>query len=210
MLSTLLLLLAVLAPPVDRPVADPQAPVVIGLHGRGDTPENFSHVADSLGPQLHWVFLRGPLQWKPDMQGSQWFDRQSPDGGKAALAAAETLISQQVKAAGKKPVALVGFSQGCMLAAQYVAAHPDEIRAVLCFGGMLFAPVRVPPGKHAVQIRFIHGKNDPMVAFAKGEEAATTLQKAGLNATLTPHEGGHVIPQPLTPQLRVWLAERLR
>ncbi len=210
MVSLFLTLLAVLAPLVDRPVADPNAPVVIGLHGRGDTPENFSHVADGLGPQFHWVFPRGPLLWKADMQGSQWFDRQTPDGGAAALRTAMALVEAEVQKAGKKPVALVGFSQGCMLAAHFVATHPDQVRAVLCFGGMLLAPVRVPAGKHAVEVRFIHGHADPMVPFAKGEEAVATLQKAGLNATLTPHDGGHVIPQVLVPQLRAWLTQKLK
>ncbi len=208
--SLLLLFLAALAPLVDRPAADPNAPVVIGLHGRGDTPENFSHVADRLGPQFHWQFPRGPLAWKPDMQGSQWFDRQAPDGGRAALQAALDLVALQVQQAGNKPVALVGFSQGCMLAAHFVAAHPDAVRAVLCFGGTLIAPVHVPPGQHAVQIRFVHGKNDEMVPFAKAQEAVAILHKAGLNVTLTSHEGGHVIPPQLTPELRGWLAARLK
>lgn len=210
MWSLLFTLLAVAAPLVDRPAGDPNAPIVIGLHGRGDTPENFSHVADRLGPQLHWQFPRGPAAWKPDMQGSQWFDRQTPDGGQAALQASLDLVAAQVRQAGKKPVALVGFSQGCMLAAHYSAAHPDQVRAVLCFGGMLIAPIHVPPGKHAVQIRFVHGKNDPMVPFAKAQEAVAVLRKAGLDAMLTSHDGGHVMPPQLLPELQTWLVARLR
>ena len=206
----LLSALALVAAVVDRPAADANAPIVIGLHGRGDTPENFRHVADRLGSEWHWQFLRGPLPWKPDMQGTQWFDRQTPDGGQAALQAAIQQVAAQVRLAGKKHVALVGFSQGCMVAAHFAAAHPDQVRAVLCFGGMLIAPIHVTPGKHALQIRLIHGRNDPMVPFAKAEEAVATLQRAGLNATLTAHDGGHVIPPQLVPELRTWLAERLR
>ncbi len=209
-MSTLLLTLVLaLLPVVDQPAADANAPIVIGLHGRGDTPENFRSVAERLGPQLHWQFPRGPLQWKPDAPGAQWFDRQSPDGGKAALQAALALVAAQVAKAGKKPVALVGFSQGCMVAAHYVAAHPDQVRAALCFGGMLIAPVQVPRGRHAVQIRFVHGTHDPMVPYANAQEAVAVLRKAGLDATLTTHEGGHVIPQQLTAELKTWIASRL-
>ena len=210
-MTTLLFFLSLLvAPAIDRPVADPNAPVVIGLHGRGDTPENFSHVADSLGPRLHWVFLRGPLPWKPDMAGSQWFDRQTPDQGAAALQASLALLDAQVKKAGNKPVALVGFSQGCMLAAHYAAAHPDQVRAVLCFGGMLIGPVHVPAGKHRVALRFVHGRADPMVPFAQAEEAVRVLKGSGLQVTLTEHPGGHTIPQKLTAELSTWLADQLR
>jgi phospholipase/carboxylesterase len=232
MWSVFLTLLIAVLPVVDRPVADPNAPIVIGLHGRGDTPENFSHVADGLGPQFHWQFPRGPLDFVAGNSGSPvhcyragpehprlqvfgggpacWFDRQASDGGHAAIIAAMDLVATQVRAAGKRPVALVGFSQGCMLAAHYAAAHPDQIRAVLCFGGMLVDSIQVRPGKHAVQIRFIHGKNDQMVPFTKATEAVAILHKAGLDVTLTEHAGGHVIPPQLVPELRGWLADRLK
>ncbi len=230
-----LLLLTLLAAPtsvVDRPAADPNAPIVIGLHGRGDTPENFSHIADSLGPQFHWLVPRGPLEFAPGKAGSPprcgravpeqsrlqafgggpacWFDQQTPDGGKAALATALDVVAAQVRLAGKRPVALVGFSQGCMVAAQYVAAHPQQLRAVLCFGGRLMQPIHVPQGPHAVQIRFVHGKNDPLVPLAKAKESVEILRKARLSATLTEHDGGHVIPRQLTPELAAWLAAQLR
>ncbi len=223
-----LTILAVLAPFVDHPGATANAPVIIGLHGRGDTPEGFSHLADRLGPQFHWLVPRGPLDFVQGPAGAVhcvpadphhprqmpgpacWFDRQTPDGGQAALQEALELVDAQVRVAGKKPVALLGFSQGCMLAAHYVAAHPDRVRAVLCIGGMLLAPVHVPAGKHAVQVRFVHGKSDPMVPFASAQEAVATLQKAGLRVTLTTHDGGHVIPAALTPELNAWLAAQLQ
>lgn len=207
--ALLLVTLLALAPLVDRPGSRPDAAIVIGLHGRGDTPENFSHIADSLGPQFHWLVPRGPLPWKRDMVGAQWFDQQMPDGGKAAMATALNVVAAQVRLAGKKPVALVGFSQGCMVAAQYVAAHPQQLRAVLCFSGRLMEPIHVPQGPHAVQIRFVQGRNDPLVPLAKAKESVEILHKAGLNATLTVHEGGHVMPPQLMPELRAWLQAQL-
>jgi len=210
MLHWLLTLLVALPPIVDMPSSQANMPLVIGLHGRGDTPENFSQAARRLGTDLHWLFLRGPLPWKADLQGTQWFDRQTSDGGKAALDAAIALVDGQVRKAGKKPVGLVGFSQGCMVAAHYTATYPDRVRAVLCFGGMLIAPVRVPAGKHAVQLRFIHGRNDPMVPIAKAREAVQILRDAGLQIVLTEHEGGHSMPPQLLPELRLWLLAQLR
>lgn len=208
--SLFLLFLALVAPVVDHPGTTANAAIVIGLHGRGDTPENFAGIATSLGPQLHWLVPRGPLPWGQGLVGAQWFDLQVPDGGKAALQTALDVVASQVRAAGKKPVALVGFSQGCMLAAQYAAAHPDQLRAVLCFGGRLVGPIAVPQGHHAVQIRFVHGRKDPMVPLAKAVDAVATLRKAGLNATLTEHDGGHTMPPQLMPELRAWLADRLK
>ena len=148
---------------------------------------------------------RGPLPWRADLQGSQWFDRQTPDGGQAALTAALALVDAQVKAAGKRPVALVGFSQGCMLAAHYVAVHPDRARAVLCIGGGLILPVQLPRGKYTAPIRFVHGTADTMVPIALARQAVATLKAGGVPATLTEHPGGHVIPPQLTPELRAWL-----
>ena len=201
----LLFVLGVTSAPIDRPGATPDAPIVIGLHGRGDSPENFRGVADRLGPALHWQFLRGPLPWRPDLAGSQWFDRQVPDGGKAAMDAAVKLVDAQVTAAGKTPVALVGFSQGCMLASQYVAAHPDRVRAVLCFGGGFVLPAAVRPGKHKVQVRYVHGTADTMVPIQLARDAVATMQRGGVAATLTEHPGGHIIPPQLVPELRAWL-----
>ena len=74
----------------------------------------------------------------------------------------------------------------------------------------MLAPIHVPAGRHAVEIRFVHGKNDKMVPFAKASETVAALRKAGLNATLTEHDGGHVMPPQLLPELRAWLAERLK
>lgn len=200
-----LLFLLLTTPIVDHPGPRPDVPVVIGLHGRGDTPENFSHVADRLGPQFHWIFPRGPLQWKPGLEGTQWFDRQAPDGGHTALEDALKLLEKQVKLAGKKPVAIVGFSQGCMLALAYVTRHPQQVRGVLCVGGMLLETPHVPPGPHRTPILLVHGVNDPLVPIQKAREALKFLQEAHFPVKLLEHPGGHVIPPERASELRAWL-----
>ena len=65
--------------------------------------------------------------------------------GLIRLAAAMDLLQQEIRQAQPRPIALLGFSQGCMLAAQFVALHPDQVRAVVCIGGALKLPVSPPP-----------------------------------------------------------------
>ncbi len=188
------------------PDALPGGPLVIGLHGRGDSPEHFSAIAARLGPRFAWRFLKAPLAWR---ENTQWFRNDSADGGRQDVQAALALIDAHVRQARGRKVALVGFSQGCMIAAHYAAAYPGSLAAVLCAGGALvFPPADVPPGPKPA-VLFVHGTEDPIVPLSRAREARQQLENRGLPSEFLEHAEGHSLPDAETPRLREWLERQL-
>ncbi len=190
------------APP-DAPAG---GPLVIGLHGRGDTPEHFSGLSSRLGPRLGWRFLKAPLAWK---ENSQWFRMDASDGGRADLDQALDLVDAHVRSAGSRKVALVGFSQGCFVAAHYAALHPQRIAAAICAGGgLVYSPPELAPGPRPAML-FFHGSEDAVVPISRAKEAKQQLENRGMACELIVHAEGHSLPEAELPRLRAWLERHL-
>lgn len=188
------------------PDALPNGPLVIGLHGRGDSPERFSAIAARLGPRFAWRFLKAPLAWR---ENTQWFRNDASDGGRQDVLDTLALIDAHVRQARGRKVAIVGFSQGCMVAAHYAAAHPSSIAAVICAGGALvFPPSEVPAGAKPAMV-FVHGTEDPIVPLSRAREARQQLENRGLPSEFVEHAEGHSLPEAEMPRLREWLERQL-
>lgn len=203
--------------PTERPAAGTETkvggPLVIGLHGRGDTPEQFSNLAARLGPAWSWRLLKAPLPWR---EHTQWFQMDAADGGKADLAAAVALLDAHVRSARGRKLALVGFSQGCMLAAHYVATQQSRgeraADAVLCLSGALPHPVQpqASPAPSPPAMLMVHGTDDAIVPVDRARDAVRQLAQAGVPAELREHAEGHNIPDALLPSLQAWLHAKLQ
>lgn len=189
------------------PNAEPRRPLVLGLHGRGDSAGNFAAIAGRLGPELAWRFLEAPL---PFRENTQWFRVDAPDGGKADLADSLALVEAHVRSAKGRKVALVGFSQGCFLAAHFAAAHADTIDAVLCIGGGLVYPPEVAKTAKKPAILFVHGTEDRVVPIQRGRDAKALLESHGLPCEWLEHAEGHVVPESEIARMRGWLETKLR
>lgn len=188
------------------PDAQPGGPLVIGLHGRGDSPEHFSAIAARLGPRFAWRFLKAPLPWR---ENTQWFRKDAADGGRQDVLDTLALIDAHVRQARGRKVALVGFSQGCMVAAHYAAAFPGSVAAVVCAGGALvFAPADVPPGPKPAML-FVHGTEDAIVPLSRAREARQQLDNRGLPSEFIEHGEGHTLPEAELPRMRDWLERQL-
>lgn len=188
------------------PQAQANGALVFGLHGRGDTASNFAAIAPKLAPNHAWRFIEAPL---PFRENTQWFRMDAPDGGKADLIAATALLQAHIRSARGRPVALVGFSQGCFMAAHFAATHPQEVRAVLCIGGGLVFTPEVPPSTLKPVFLFVHGIEDTVVPPARARQAKQVLENSGFACELLEHSEAHVIPEGELGRLRAWLEHRL-
>jgi len=202
----------VAAPP--GPAAPGGVPVVIALHGRGDTAEHFSALAARMGGRFSWRFLQAPL---PFADGRAWYRAMQADGGRADMEAALAYVDAHVGAAGE-PVALLGFSQGCYVAAHYAASHPDSaVRAVLCIGGSLlatplFKPVAKGPAQAAPRqaaLLFVHATDDAVVPLEAAKAAVKKFLDNGRSAELLEHSEGHTVPESEIERMRAWLERNL-
>ncbi len=177
-----------------EPVSGETRSVVVFLHGYGANGADLLGLADPLGEHLPDTLFVAPdapeacagapfgFQWFP----IPWIDGSSQEDSEAGLlAAAEDLnafldtlmVDEDVM---PEQVAVVGFSQGTMMALQVIPRREDSVAGIVGFSGRLLRPellvdevVVRPP------VLLVHGDQDDVVPPQSLPEAAEALQKAG-------------------------------
>lgn len=167
------------------------APLVIALHGNGDTPNNFFDTLFKDAPvNARILLIRGPLKHG---SGYGW-----PMSGEGVELWGETLadivprLAEAYDSLGK-PV-LIGFSAGGFMAYYQAAAHPDVYSAIIPVSGGLDAS-RLPdplPENTTTLILAFHGTDDEVISFSRGKSAARLLEENGRDIEFTPLPGSHL------------------
>lgn len=193
------------------PPASGRAPqsMVILLHGYG------SNGADLMGLVPYWrdalpdtVFL-GPDAPQPcpgAPGGYQWWsltDLRPESRAAGARQAAPTLdafLDAQLAAHGLTAdrLALVGFSQGTMLALHVGPRRAERLAGIVGYSGMLADPA-APPAELASKppVLLVHGDADPMVPIAAFHQADAVLRAQGFDLQTHVSPGlGHSIDEP--------------
>lgn len=162
--------------------------LVILLHGVGSNREDLISLAPYWAPALPDAEFVSPDALEPfDMApyGRQWFSLQSFEpafmaaGAAAAGPKLNAWIDGQRDARGltDADVALVGFSQGSMMAMHCALRRPNPVACVLGYSGRL---VEVDDLAPKVQSRppmlLVHGVMDPVVPFASLEISENLLK----------------------------------
>lgn len=199
---------------VDAVVGTPpdDAPLIIGLHGRGDRPTSFERtLAGAPGP-FHASFPQAPL---PFRDGFTWWAA-TTKGDAAALSHAVLGAAEQVaayiQAASPTGDAVVyGFSQGGYLSFALATHHPDQVRKAISVGGGLPAPAwpdALPPDPPELVV--LHGDADPVVPADGATAAAAHLTALGWPVEVEIYPGvGHRMPEPIRARVHQELADAL-
>ena len=180
--------------------------MVVFLHGYGSNGE------DLIGLAPHWrealpqtVFLapNAPQLCPGAPGGYQWWALTdlSRDGRAAgvrqAAAAVTAYLDVQLTRYGlpDEKLALVGFSQGTMMALHVGPRRARALAGIVGYSGMLADPdalaaeVRTRP-----PVLLVHGEADPMVPFTAMAQAGTTLSALGFEIATHASPGlGHSI-----------------
>lgn len=174
----------------------PEAPkaLVVFLHGYGADGSDLLSLADVLGPHLPGVAFAAPDAPEPcagNPYGRQWFpipwlDGSSEEAARQGLALAardlNAFLDELLSAEGLSPdrLALVGFSQGAMMAMHVAPRRPVPVAGVVAISGRLLEHesladevVARPP------VLLIHGDEDQVVPFANMEFAGQMLVRNG-------------------------------
>ena len=176
--------------------------LVVFLHGYGADGNDLIELGRqwrALMPEVGFVSPNAPER-SPETMGRQWFalSNRPPDdpGGGAerwngavkARGAIDAFLDAELERLGldDSKLALVGFSQGAMMALHVGLRRPRAPAAILGFSGLLVGPEhlseatardahgRTPP------ILLVHGDQDPMIPFEAMFMAAEALAQASI------------------------------
>ena len=167
--------------------------VVVFLHGYGADGADLLGLADPLAPHLPGTAFyapNAPERCVNNPMGYQWFpipwmDGSSEEQAKASAAQSfqdinaflnKVLVDEGIPA---DRLALVGFSQGTMMAQSVAPQRVPEIAGVVGFSGRLIDPEQAVDAKTRPPILLIHGDEDPVVPFDSMGIAGEALQNAG-------------------------------
>jgi phospholipase/carboxylesterase len=177
--------------------------LVVFLHGYGADGNDLIELGRqwrALMPEAAFVSPHAPERSPAAPMGRQWFalSNRSPDdpagdserwqGAVKARAAIDGFLDAELKRLGldDSKLALVGFSQGAMMALHVGLRRPRAPAAILGFSGLLIGPERLseatardargaPP-----PILLIHGDQDPLIPFEATFMAAEALAAASI------------------------------
>jgi phospholipase/carboxylesterase len=189
-------------------VGDPNAKVaVVMLHGREMCGADLSPFATSLAKDAYWMFPDAPLPaarartwWPIDSEqrlralhaGPMELSAMDPPGRADARAFLDAIVQPLAQ-----PFVLAGFSQGGMLAMDYVL-HGGKRPAALA----LLSSTRIAIADwtdHGDALRDLpvlvaHGHDDRELSFRAGELLRDFAGDHGARVTWLPFDGGHQLP----------------
>jgi len=189
-------------------------PLIVALHGLGDSPENFIGLYAEMGLRVRIAAAAG---LDPMGDGYSWF----PSRAEAPTAqwvagirrAADAVIPAVRDLARQHPTCglpvVSGFSQGGMLSYAIVARPDGGVAAALPVGGLL--PRELWPEARAIggllpAVYAFHGTGDERVPFAMDQAANDAFRAVGYHAELRPYPGvGHTV----SPMMQADLKQRL-
>ena len=199
---------------VARPEGQAQQLMLL-FHGIGSTAQDLVPLGQALAgefPQAFIVSVAAPLP-STTGGGRQWFsvldisEENRPERVEAALPAfVETVAHWQRQAGvGTDAVALVGFSQGGIMALESTRDQPAIAGRVISIAGRF---AKLPTAANAgTTLHMFHGKLDPVIPYGYTVEAAQHLVNIGadITADVVPHVGHQI-----NDEIVDLLIERLR
>ena len=190
-------------------------PVLVLIHGLGDTPNDFIHLTDGLDTPRRELALRGFDAYNGSFgDGWSWFPVRVRDRNAEALAdgiqAAAAKIAGELRALNvreqqpNRRFIVSGFSQGGMLSYALAVHHSEIIASSVPISGWLPPSLipDTPDAANASPIFALHGADDQTVPYASTKSAVATLQARGARVELTTFDGvDHEIPRQMRDAL---------
>lgn len=187
------------------------AQLLVLLHGWGASAADMAPLAQVLRRRLPQAAALAPEGFEPldgtgaaQLAGRQWFSLAGIDEASrpARVAAVLPRLADWVRAAQaatgvpEQATALVGFSQGAILALELAQAHDGIAGRVLAFAGRYAALPEAAPRE--TTLHFFHGADDAVIPAAQARAAIERLAALGGDATIDIATGvGHEIPPAL-------------
>lgn len=179
--------------------------LVILLHGVGSNGADLATLADAWRRVLPNADFEAPDAPLPAGRGPgrQWFgvngvtEANRPERVVAAREGFDKTLGDVIAAHGlvgqPKRIALVGFSQGSIMALDAFASGRWPVAAIVAFSGRLASPEPLTPAE-GTRVLLIHGDADPVMPMSESIRASTALKALGVDAACRILPGvGHTI-----------------
>jgi phospholipase/carboxylesterase len=179
--------------------------LLIMQHGVGSSGADLApigqHIAQNIGAQCESP--DAPQPYDLGATGRQWFSiagvtkANRPIRVVATRASFDATLAEIIEAHGLQNqlhnVALIGFSQGAIMALDAVASGRWQVGAVVAFSLRLATPAPLTPALKT-PVLLIHGTTDPVMPISEATTAEAALTAAGMQTTLHLMPGvGHTI-----------------
>jgi phospholipase/carboxylesterase len=191
-------------------------PLVIALHGRGDTADGFTRAFRGMPTRARVLLLRAPI---PEGDTAAWFTFAPVDTwsrvasdllalADRVVATIDALPPEQRSA----PPIVTGFSQGAMICYALALRHPTRFAAFHPVSGALSEEMlRTDPGDpaHTPPIVAFHGTRDEIIPLDAEQGAIDRLRARGFRAELHPHDATHWLDGEMRADLWRTIAHEL-
>ena len=192
------------------------------LHGLGDSRHGWKAVAPMLGLDgVGWIFVEAPDRY---FDGFSWFGLALPDLKPVAAdvlrsrALLRELLEHLERERGIpcERIALLGFSQGCLMTMDLALRHERRFAGVVGLSGWVAFideyPAAFGAAARAQHILMAHGDADPVVPISATRPQAQRLKELDLDLTWCEYPGlEHGLdPEDELEDLRAFLRPALR
>jgi len=193
---------------------DPDAPVLLMLHGTGGTPDDLVGLGRELSPGSALLAPAGPVS---EHGMARWFRRlrEGVFDTEDVVARADqlgefVLAARRRYELGDRRLVAVGFSNGANIAAALTLLRPDVLTEAALFAAML--PVPEPPGRDLVDSRVFlsNGERDPMAPLVSADGLVEALRARSAEVTVHRHAGGHQVTVDGVREAKAWLGRVTR
>jgi phospholipase/carboxylesterase len=169
------------------PVNAPALGLVVLLHGVGSNAQDLLPLADSWRkalPEVAFASLDGSERFDGGFGGRQWFSLRDVNEANriGRVADAYPALRRMLDAElaywhiSFDQLALVGFSQGSMMALHHAATSDDAPAAVVAYSGRLASRVTT---EARTPLTLVHGVEDPVIPVLELERAVNAFSDAG-------------------------------
>ncbi len=158
--------------------------LVVLLHGLGADGADVIDLAPTWAqalPHAAFVAPHAPEPYAEAGFGRQWFalwdrsDAARADGADVARAWLDRFIDAELLRLDITDYAIMGFSQGAMMALHVGLRRTIPPRAILAFSGALLAPERLAESQNRAPVLLVHGEADEVVPADLSRAAAASL-----------------------------------